>query len=104
MIRLALTLILAVSEDPHTVVRSMTPSSYCISCHDGSSMPIRVSDTHPLGVHPVGYGFRLKLSEAIVLVDGAVACTSCHDGKSKLPHMLAMTQTGSTLCLGCHAK
>src|ERR671939_1931934 len=38
------------ARDPGTV-RSLTPSSTCLSCHDGTSAaPTRAHDTHPVSV------------------------------------------------------
>ena len=94
--------------------RSLSPSSACTVCHDGSSADDRLPTR---GHHPIDAdyeaarlrGRKLRPSSEvraeIVLVNGRqVACTSCHAASSAEPHHLSVTMRGSALCLGCHPR
>lgn len=106
----------------------------CLSCHDGTvagsragngtrheSLGIDLSDDHPIGfvydsaraasdrglhdpeAQPSGLGGTIAQD---MLVDGRVECTSCHGqhhGGDAGP-MLLKSNSGSALCLTCHAK
>lgn len=90
------------------VDRTTTPSSVCLACHDGSAGKAIGFDVH--GAHPLGRryadawlrgGFNPLLpGDAVKLVNGEVACTSCHDGASSLRARVA----ARALCTGCHRK
>jgi predicted CXXCH cytochrome family protein len=100
----ALTGSCAIKED---LSRSMTTSSYCLSCHDGTHGSAVADHTHPVSFRydpaTARTALRWPTADGIVLVSGtSVECTSCHDPASKLPSFTALTLDRSTLCLGCH--
>lgn len=97
----------------------------CISCHDGAvgkAMNVRLAGDATLTYagrnmdHPIGMNYREaaqysrklhpveSLSPLIMLVDGKVGCSSCHNPYSHELTMLAMGNKGSALCLQCHNK
>ncbi|HEY3448489.1 MAG TPA: cytochrome c3 family protein [Myxococcales bacterium] len=96
------------------VDRTKTHSFTCLACHDGSiatSLHTNLGD----GSHPVERDYReaaadparrltpvSQLSRRLVLVDGLVTCTTCHDPKSSRPSHLAMPMEGSAMCMACH--
>jgi hypothetical protein len=92
--------------------RSTTPASRCLACHDGSAA--RPFDHLSNGSHPVGVSYdagsariallrpRAMLPAQVVLVDGEVACTTCHDGRSATPHRVALSV--GELCTACHGQ
>lgn len=101
----------------HQVDRARTPSRSCIGCHDGSvgaAIPfqMRHSDlgaSHPVDVSydaaaakkPGEYVPSSRLPPDVPLVEGKVACTSCHDGQSTEPRQVVNLPN---LCLACHIK
>jgi predicted CXXCH cytochrome family protein len=42
------------------------------------------------------------LPAAVVLTNGRVTCTTCHDGASDAPHHLARAGTFANVCVSCH--
>ena len=93
------------------VRRSKAGTERCITCHDGSAGPaVHVGPgggrNHSVGVRYDETKSHTMLRPAamlppeLVLVNGAVDCTSCHDGSSRLPHRIAVTP--ERLCAGCH--
>jgi predicted CXXCH cytochrome family protein len=46
--------------------------------------------------HPVSLPPELRLSS------GVLTCATCHDGASRAPHKLALSNDRSRLCLSCH--
>jgi predicted CXXCH cytochrome family protein len=107
--------------DPETcglqrVDRAATPSSDCMSCHDGSAagavgFSMRAGGggmDHPVAVdydaasarHPGRYAPRGTLPASVPLVNGRVECTSCHDGASTAPNHVAAE--AAQLCYACH--
>jgi predicted CXXCH cytochrome family protein len=97
--------------------RSTTPATRCLQCHDGSAAkPIDHLGGGPSsrGSHPVGVAYAVGLARIphlrpqgslpaeIVLVNGELACTSCHDGRSSAPHKVAMPV--GRLCTACHGQ
>jgi predicted CXXCH cytochrome family protein len=96
--------------------RARTPSTACLSCHDGTATPtLAFANRHGGpggGAHPVDTDYfaasmgnrRLAqpfdLPRAVVLVDGRVACTSCHDGMSTNAARVAGELV--SLCTSCH--
>jgi predicted CXXCH cytochrome family protein len=102
-----------------------TCSLACLSCHDGiNASETRVKTvgewqvsldfdqtSHPLGIDYDKALFRnsgLKpsafLPSEIILPEGKVGCESCHNLYSTMPYFLVVSNQGSALCLGCHAK
>jgi predicted CXXCH cytochrome family protein len=100
-------------------------SRLCLSCHDGtiarsvggaSGNPgAVVADSHPVGVvyqtnpiyagkidRAISFTPAVQLDARIRLVDGQVACASCHSLYSAEPGRLVMSNLGSNLCLSCH--
>jgi predicted CXXCH cytochrome family protein len=103
-----------------SVDRRTTASARCLACHDGSAAPAVVRSTRvaaPLGDHQVDADYaqarlrrgfaRLRdpreLGPALPLVDGKVACTTCHAGDSRERAHVALPMAGSALCFACHA-
>jgi predicted CXXCH cytochrome family protein len=94
-------------------VRSLTPSSSCVSCHEDRTLGIpTIGARHPYSVEyerarAAGQTLR-PISETppeIVFFQGReVTCTTCHDGGSPYRGHVAMTLAGSALCLGCHPR
>ncbi|HET9598586.1 MAG TPA: cytochrome c3 family protein [Anaeromyxobacteraceae bacterium] len=92
--------------------RSLTPSTECLGCHDGTEAAVRGSSSH----HPFASDYeaaRLRgvplrpfqdVPAQIVLVGGQVACTSCHAAASPEAAHVALSMGGSGLCLGCHPR
>ncbi len=96
--------------------RARTPTRACVACHDGSvgsEIGFEVRATHQANAnHPVDVSYaeaaardpRLAPESAlppdVILVEGRVACTTCHDGAS--------TDRGHAvrgrpdLCTSCH--
>jgi hypothetical protein len=99
------------------VDRATASSRRCIACHDGTlgegfvfAMPgSDIGMSHPVDVdyeaaaarHPGEYVPRAQLPPEVPLVQGKVACTSCHDGRSSEPHHIPSYES---LCLSCHVK
>ncbi len=97
------------------VDRVHTPSLRCVSCHDGSVGPgieFRMGATagsmsHPVDVdyfsayarQPSKYAPPGALPKDVPLVEGRVACTSCHDPASTEPNHVSRQ---ATLCDACH--
>ena len=97
------------------VARDKASSFRCMQCHDGTlaaavshKITVKAESSHPI---EVGYATALsrqvvrpvgQLPKAIVLVDGKVTCTSCHDGRSREPARVAMSMKRSGLCFACH--
>jgi hypothetical protein len=87
--------------------RTRTPSSRCLACHDGSAV-------RPLGPsHSVEVDYARAFArspdlfvpaamlgaEGVTLVDGKVACVSCHTAASRhQKHALDPAR----LCAACH--
>jgi predicted CXXCH cytochrome family protein len=90
------------------VARSLTTAAQCLSCHDGTSGPSVLDHSHPTAVayaSSVGRtSLRPVVADGIVLVNGSVECTSCHDPASTQPDHTALSLDGSTLCVGCHVR
>jgi len=96
--------------------RARTPSQRCLSCHDGSTGAgtfFEMGRGRPLGMsHPVEVDYGAiagrkadryvapsLLPSDVPLVDGKVACTTCHDGASRLEKR---TVDPARLCSSCH--
>jgi hypothetical protein len=88
-----------------------------MACHDGGSGPFvefhmstagAAGMSHPVEVdygaaaarHPRQYVSPRALPRDVPLVEGKVACTSCHDGASRNRNHVAMPQR---LCESCHS-
>jgi predicted CXXCH cytochrome family protein len=100
------------------VDRARTPSTRCLSCHDGSVTRGTLLKPHVDGGgdHPVeidyGRSFARRprvlrppgaLPDALPLVGGKVSCTTCHDARSPEKGKPALTTRGSALCFACHS-
>jgi predicted CXXCH cytochrome family protein len=99
-------------------------SRECLSCHDGtlSSAPgtqlrglswehsKNIGLSHPIGVDyesvylskPREYHPPERLDSRIILVNGKIACETCHNHYSRFKKHLVMENTRSRLCLSCH--
>ena len=98
----------------------------CLSCHDGTIAPDvgamgKARDAASHGPHPLGVVYRTnpihagtidrhvsftpvaQLDARIRLVDGQVACASCHSPYASEAKELVMSNRRSSLCLSCHA-
>jgi predicted CXXCH cytochrome family protein len=99
----------------------------CISCHDGLSASYHgfrfknddqtaggmtsVNGGHPIGSHYGAAAYTrsglkpmAELHEDMVLVDGRIGCISCHNPLNSEKNHLVKSNTGSDLCLTCHAN
>jgi hypothetical protein len=95
--------------------RARTASVRCMACHDGAvggaiefhMGPRGTSMSHPVEMsyeaiaarQPERYEARAALPPEVPLVEGKVACTSCHDGASRDPKHVAIPVR---LCQSCH--
>lgn len=103
------------------VSRRTATTASCLACHDGISAGgvnyggPGMAQGYSHGSHPVDVDYNLAslkphtkfqplsaLPSSIVLQDGKVTCTSCHDGSSPEAHHTAMPMYRSRLCYGCH--
>lgn len=98
--------------------RSKATSRACLSCHDGVTFPashtapaLDAAGSHPFEVdyddawmrHPGSLRPRSELPPELQLtLGGKLTCTTCHDGRSRLPHHLAISNDRSALCRACH--
>lgn len=96
--------------------RARTPSTACMACHDGAAGPgvsfVMRAGNQPGFDHPVEIDYaqasardpRLVppsgLPPELVLVQGRLACTTCHDGASSEPRRVA--GRAMDLCTSCH--
>ncbi len=98
-------------------------SSECLGCHK-SEGPGAIHKGEGQTVHIVGKDYALsraadptltpagELNSLLTLVQGKVACVTCHTVYSKATHpkvatgdsMLSISNDGSALCLACHRK
>jgi len=84
--------------DPDLVARG------CLSCHDGSVGSDARGGHHVSERYVVSGGFK-KLSDGRVrLVDGKVACVSCHNPYHPEGQRLVTDGAESRLCLSCHSR
>jgi predicted CXXCH cytochrome family protein len=98
--------------------RARTSSARCVACHDGTvgtSVMFRTRVSGLLGYdHPVEVDYerarlhdrqlrpRAFLPRELVLVNGRIACTTCHDGAAATPGRVAVA--AAALCTSCHDK
>jgi len=95
-----------------TVNRAVTSSSQCVSCHDGSAATHVTwgadRRSHPIGMRYADVwvqsraGLNGIIPRALVLVEGRVECTTCHDGASLEPHRVAVPLR--SICTDCHGR
>ncbi len=84
------------------VQRDQTNSTFCLSCHDGSAGE-GIGESHPVEMpYPSGLPDYNPLPMQLLLVNGNVACTTCHDASSGVKPWLAVPAEG--LCQACHNK
>lgn len=94
-------------------------SEECLACHDGliaGNVPVCTVDCSFNSAHPLSHRYPPRgkegsfrpadsLKEAgIELVDGKVACISCHNLGNPGKGHLVMDNAGSRLCAACHVK
>lgn len=115
-------------QSAHSGDRILDPISMeCITCHDGTvaravyykvktpaeaavGSSLTVGGSHPVGmdytkyVNNRSYVAYYSLPQNMVLMDGKVACISCHDMLNKTPAYLAVDLNSSNLCFSCHRK
>ena len=100
-------------------------SRLCLSCHDGiiargvggmsQNVTGLISDSHPVGMvyrtnpihagkidRSISFTATSQLDARIRLVEGQVACASCHSPYAAEPGRLVMSNLRSNLCLSCH--
>jgi predicted CXXCH cytochrome family protein len=100
-------------------------SRLCLSCHDGiiarsvggmsRNVTGLLSDSHPVGMvyrtnpihagkidRSISFTAPSQLNARIRLVEGQVACASCHSPYSAEQGHLVMSNLRSNLCLSCH--
>lgn len=91
--------------------RATTRVAACTGCHGPHGVGFALAATHPVDVDYAAAaagssGERAlrpasKVPRDLVLVDGAVTCTTCHDARSRLPFRLARSGARA-LCVACH--
>jgi predicted CXXCH cytochrome family protein len=84
----------------------------CLSCHDGSVIDSRrkvwFEHGHRTGVEPPA---SMKVPSALPLVDGKIACRTCHSAHASgqfnadmsTAVFLRVQNSAGELCIGCHA-
>ena len=105
-------------------------SLLCLGCHDGVTAPDVYSSAHAVALtaqlansrlgarglrsHPVGVSYpgtnehfqppAAVEAAGLLLPDGRIQCTTCHDAHNTQRHgkMLRITNERSRLCLSCH--
>ncbi len=102
-----------------TTVDSDAESVICLSCHDGTiakavsvcTIGCGFNDSHvidkaypPRGKERSFNPARLVIANGIRLLNGKVACISCHNLRSLGHSFLAAERTKSKLCLICHIR
>ena len=90
------------------VERATAKSSECMTCHDGSN-PAAFEVRHEVS-HRMDFDYaalraasqdpNLAPAPPLVLPDGRVTCTTCHDAKPALKGWIALPN--KELCLSCH--
>lgn len=93
------------------IVRESTNSAFCLECHEQhgvvnpTSMPITPENSHPMGSDvPWGTtGYQQMQNTKLVMVDGVMACTTCHDfwATPVQPNWVAVP---GNICTECHDK
>ncbi len=90
---------------------AVSRSEMCLSCHDGSIADSRrrvwLEHGHQTGVTPPG---EMKVPDYLPLVDGKVACRTCHsahtggkfDPDFRTAVFLRVQNDASQLCISCH--
>jgi hypothetical protein len=99
---------------PSITDRRTTPSGACMMCHNGkyardAQVGHRFDVPYPPPMNP---DYRVspspeQFNPRVILVDGKVACVSCHDPASTLPNHLAGPTDGPVLkrlCVACHLR
>jgi len=104
--------------DMRTADRRASDSHRCLACHDGSvAVAISPSASSTPGEHPVEVDYEAarararegtlraagELPPALPLVNGKVACITCHSAESREPFHTALPMAGSRLCFACHS-
>ena len=95
--------------------RARTPSVRCMGCHDGvvgkgvgfemapdgrgMSHPVEVNYAAIAARNPTRYHPAGSLPPELPLVNGRIACTTCHDGASPDPKRVVVVPR---LCESCH--
>jgi predicted CXXCH cytochrome family protein len=97
--------------------RARASASNCLACHAlGGDAAGLIMKRHASGDHNSGLTYasaqrrgvlRLRpvdqLPPQIVLVEGQITCTTCHDGASSEHRRLATPGGMAALCVSCHA-
>ncbi len=90
----------------------VSQSHTCLSCHDGSIVDSRrrvwVEHGHNTGVEPPA---GMKIPPALPLVDGRIACRTCHSAHSsgqfssdvRTAVFLRVQNAAGELCIACHS-
>lgn len=91
-----------------SVERAKAKSAECMTCHDGSN-PAAFEVRHEVS-HRMDFDYAelraasqdpdLVPAPPLVLPEGKVTCTTCHDAKPALKGWLALPN--KELCLSCH--
>lgn len=96
--------------------RMTTPSSYCLTCHDGSKASSGAPDARTGHRYDIEYYTAGKpdlrqdptaYNSRVVLPGNKLTCCTCHDPASSLPYHLAASTSGAVdkrLCVACHIQ
>jgi hypothetical protein len=95
---------------PGITDRRTTQSGACMMCHDGKNakdarLGHHFDVAYPPPMRPDLRGNPTQFNPAVILVDGKVACVSCHDPASTRQNHLAAPTDGplpKRLCVACH--
>jgi hypothetical protein len=91
-----------------TVERTRDNFLGCLACHDGVTAPSGIGlatamvgkEYAPARLRRRGELKPLSRGSPVVLCNGRVTCTSCHDGASALPKKVAAVD----VCTVCHDR
>ncbi|MHC4779310.1 MAG: cytochrome c3 family protein [Planctomycetota bacterium] len=104
-----------VGRDTKPKIHSLRNPAACAECHPGEDMTslkgpeadlcYRCHDNVTHGIsHPVGVKAKVNTDPALWMLDGKVACSTCHDPHGKTGHEALLRRTGNALCEPCHPE
>jgi predicted CXXCH cytochrome family protein len=77
----------------------------CLACHDGVIGPSKNAKGLMVNKHyRFKNGFRDISNTGIIIVDGIITCTSCHNPYKSKDKRLVVSNKANQLCSSCHKK